>query len=381
MTDLTSIESEYADLAHWQNCPDFWLATPSQGLPFIETLSEAHIRVIGKSFGGHEITALEYGAFEPLDATTDNLHGALAARVFPADATDIFEPAFYGKARRSKPSLAIQGGIHGGELTGTVAILNLCSVIETGKDVRGKVWPQLHQLARETRLALIPWLNMDGALRWPIPNTAGIPDALYNVCSHGVRKNGEKYAYPQHKTLWPLPPEDTAFMGTYFNDGGYNLQYDFCLPQRQTETTAWMNYYLGEKPDGVLLWHCNAGSLIGPPNYYLPPGHQHEESRVGGAVRARLLRDGFTVGRMSCAGLPGLGKPFFTQMEAVYHASGAMPIMCELPAGTASAPFTLDEMLDIGLTVIEEVLLYAHSDGLRPYEWWEKTKRKTIPRA
>jgi hypothetical protein len=376
MNDLTLIEQKFGDLSPWQDCPEFWVAKPDAGLPFIASLREASTRVIGQSFGGRDITAIEYGEFEPLDATTDNLHGVIASRVVPPDPTDIFSPAFYGSKRRRKPVLAIQGAIHGGELTGTVAMLNLCQIIETGADLRGKAWPRLQELARETRIALIPWLNMDGATRWPISNTSGAPDELCSVCTCGIRKNGEPYTYPAHKALWPIPPEDTAYMGSYFNDGGYNLQYDFCMPHRQSETTAWMEYYLREKPDGVLIWHCNAGSMIGPPSYYLPPGHQHEESRIGGAVRNRLLREGYKIGRMSWAALPGLGKPVLTQMDATYLVCGGLPIMCELPAGVQSTPFTLEEMLDIGLITIEEVLFYAHTDGLRPYELWEKVKKK-----
>lgn len=375
MNDLSPLIAEFGDLTAWQQCPDFWPAKPEQGLPFIETLREASTRVIGKSAGGHEIVALEYGEKEPLDATSDNLHSSLAWKQFPADPTDIFPPHFFGSKRRRKPVLAIQGAIHGGELTGTVAMLNLCRIIETGQDLRGKEWPKLQELARGTRLVLIPWLNTDGALRWPIPNTSGVPSDLGNVCTHGLKKTGEKFVYPQNKAVFPIPPEEMAFMGTYFNDAGANLQYDFCMPHRQPETTAWMEYYLAEKPDGVLIWHCNAGSLIGPPSYYLPVGYQHEESRLAGAVRGRLLRDGYQAGRMSSAGLPGLGRPYLTQMEAVYHVSGAMPIMCELPIGAKEYFMTLEEMLDIGLIVIEEVLAYAHSDGLRPYEFWEKVKK------
>jgi hypothetical protein len=376
MNDLSSIEAEFGDLSRWRDCPDFWLANADQGLPFLRSLKQATLRTIGHSAGGLEITAIEYGEKEELDATTDNLHGVLASRIFPADPTDIFHEAFYGSKRRTKPVLAIQGAIHGGELTGSAAMVNLCQIIETGSDLRGKPWPQMQELARETRLVLVPWLNMDGVNRWPLPNTSGVPDGLYNVCTHGVRKDGEKYLYPQHKAISPIPPDEVAFMGTYMNDAGVNLQYDFCMPHRQPETVAWMEYYLKEKPDGILIWHCNAGSMIGPPSYYLPPGHQHEESRIGGAVRARLLREGYPIGRMSWAGLPGLGKPFLTQMEATYHSCGAMPIMCELPAGTESYPFTCDEMLDIGLITIEEVLFYAHTDGLRPYESWEKVKKR-----
>ena len=33
---------------------------------------------------------------------------------------------------------------------------------------RGKEWAKLGALARQTRVVMIPWLNMDGVLRWPM---------------------------------------------------------------------------------------------------------------------------------------------------------------------------------------------------------------------
>jgi len=99
-----------------------------------------------------------------------------------------------------------------------------------------------------------------------------------------------------------------------------------------------------------------------------------EETQLGGAVRSRLLRDGYPITRQSWADLPGMGRPIFIQSDAIYQTCGALPIMCELPAGTTVLPFSLDEMLDIGLIVIEETLNYANTDGLRPYEFWTKVK-------
>jgi hypothetical protein len=374
MNDVSVIEAEFGDLSKWRQCPDFWVAKPDRGMPFLQALREAVIRIIGKSAGGRDIVAVEYGKKEALDATTNNLHSALAAKIVPPDPTQIFPPSFYGTMRRSRPVLAIQGGIHGGELSGTVASLNLCHVIEHGKDLRGKKWPQLRELARASRLVIIPWLNIDGVERWPLPNTSGVPDELYSRCTQGVATDGTRYSYPEVKAIFPIPPAATVFMGSYYNDAGVNLQYDFCEPRRQPETLAWMDYYLDEKPDGVLIWHCDSGSMMGCPGYYLPEGHQHEFSRIGGAVRSRLLREGHRISRLSWAALPNMGKPYITQMDAVYLSCGGLPIMCEMPAGASNKPFSLDEMLDIGLLTIEEVLSYAHSDGLRPYELWEKVR-------
>jgi hypothetical protein len=378
MTDSRdSVAALFGDLSPWRDPPSFWPGHPEQGLPFIETLKEATVRTIGRSAGGRAILAIEYGQKEEVAATTDNLHSAIASVLVPPDPTAIFPKCYYGSNRRTRPVVVLQGAIHGGEITGTAASLNLCRIIETGLDLRGKAWPELQKLARATRLCIIPWLNMDGAVREPVAHCSGLPSSIAERFTSGIRKDGALLRYPQFKEIFPIPPDEMAFMGTYFNDVGVNLQYDFCLPRRQPETVAWMDYYLSERPDGVAIWHCNSGSLIGPPGYYLPPGHQLEEARIAGAVHARLLREGFdhpTAGRMSWATLPGMGKPFMEQASAVYHACGALPVMCELPAGCKEFYCSCDDMVTIGLLTIEEILRYAHNEGLRPYEFWKKVR-------
>jgi hypothetical protein len=378
VNDLTAITRQFGDLAPWANGPPFWVARPDQGIPLLAKLSRAAVRTIGRSAGGREIIAIEYGEKEETGATTDNLHSAIASKIVPPDPTEIYPATFYGSKRRTKPAVAIQGGIHGSELTGTVAGFNLCHVLETGADLRGKAWPRPAELARATRIVFIPWLNRDGVERFPTPNTSSLPDELYGLLTHGVAKDGKAFPYPENKKYFPVPPEAMGFLGCYFNDAGVNLQYDFTSLHRQPETQAWMETYLRERPDGIVIWHCNSGSMIDTPDYYLPEGHQHTISRIGGAVRARLLRDGHEIGRMSWGALPGLGKPYLTQMAATYLVCGGLPVMCELPVGTKNHLYTLDAMLDIGLLTLEEILSFAHRDGLRPYELWDKVK-KNLP--
>lgn len=378
MNDLSVIVQEFGDLTPYRDCPPFWPATPEQGgQKVIDGLRAATVRVVGRSAGGREIVALEYGEKETTGATTANLASAMSALVGDPDITRIFPDAFYGTRRRRKPALCIQGGIHGGELTGTVAALNLCAVVETGRDLRGREWPRLAGLARATRLTIIPWLNMDGVARWPLPNGTAASAALQGRCTMGVARDGTRYQYPAMKSLFPIPPETTAFMGAYFNDAGVNLQYDFCMPDRQPETLAWMRYYLEERPDAVLISHGNAGTLFGPPEAFLPEAFQHAISRLGGAVRQRLVRDGVPIGRLSWVDLPAFGKPAMNQMNAVYHVCGALPLLCEFPSGCAPAPYTLDQMLDLGLQVLEETLLFGHTDGFRPNEWREKAMKQS----
>lgn len=363
----------------FQTCPPFFTAKIETGMPVIESLREGFIREIGRSVRGQPILAIEYGDFEPLEGiTSDNLHSSLAARLAPPDATDIFPEGFYGTNRRSKPSLILQGGIHGGELSGTVASINLCSVIETGCDLRGKPWPRLQELARATRIAIIPWLNPDAVNRWPFYQNDNAPSSLLMAYNNGIARDGSVLQYPQFKNLSRINPDDMLYLGSYFNDNGINLQYDFLTIDRQPETLAWMRYYLQEKPDAVLIWHCNGGSLLGPCGYYLPVGYQHLHSRLAGAVLSRLKREGLllgTMGRLSWGTLPGTGKPEFNQSAAVYHNCGALPLLSEMPQPNEHLRLNCDQILDIGLVHIEEVLEFGHTEGYRPYEYRAKLLR------
>src|ERR1041384_2351313 len=102
MNDLSAITKEIGDLSRWTKCPNFWLAKPDMGMPFIRGLKQATTRVIGKSVGGLEIIAIEYGEKEPIETTSDCLQSSLASSVVPPDPTNIFPQSFYGKNRRKK---------------------------------------------------------------------------------------------------------------------------------------------------------------------------------------------------------------------------------------------------------------------------------------
>jgi len=374
MNDLSLIEAEYGDLSGFRDCAPFWIPVPELAQPTLDSLKQAKLRTIGQSAGGREIIAIEYGEKESLDTTSCNLMSSMAGGVGSPDPTGIYPASFFGDKRREKPVVVLQGGIHGAELTGTVASLNLCVIIETGKDLRGREWPKLAELARKTRLCIIPWLGPDGTARWPLWNPTGATLDLYGTVNQGIQKDGTKYRYPKVKNIFPIPKDQTAFMGCYYNDNGVNLQYDFTTVHRQPETTAWMEYYLDERPDGVAIFHCNGGSMLGPTEYFIPEGYQFESSRLAGAVDARLNRDGIKHGRLSWAALPGMGTPGVNQLTATYMVSGALPILVELPAGTKEYDHTLDDLLDIGLITIEEILFYAHTDGLRANEVWTKVQ-------
>lgn len=372
-TDRDYLTEKYGSLEEHQACPPFWLFTPEQAAPFIQGLTQWKRRSLGTSHQGREIFALEYGEKEELEGiTSSGLHSSLCAEIVPCDPTAIYPKSFYGSRLRKRPVIAFQGGIHGGEITGTIGTFNLCSVLETGRDLRGKEWPRLAELARQTRILFIPWLNPDGCARYRTPNPTNVSAELGSAQIHGISRSGQLLSYRGQKAFWPLDFTDIGHLGAYYNQAGYNLQYDVFQITPQPETRAWMQYYLDERPDAVLAFHCNNGTLIGPAEYYLPPGHQHALSRIAGAVNAACRREGYKDNRLSWADLPGSGKPHIDQSTATYHVCGALPILIEFPAGFKGTGYTLDQIVDITLTCFEEIFAYALTEGLRPYQWRQK---------
>src|SRR3546814_16052817 len=60
-------------------------------------------------------------------------------------------------------------GVHGGEFEGIVGMVKLISIIETGKDLRGKAWPEVVEVMKKIdRLILVPITNPDARARIPV---------------------------------------------------------------------------------------------------------------------------------------------------------------------------------------------------------------------
>jgi hypothetical protein len=352
--DFSSVEARFGSLQPFHDRSDFWMATPQSSQAFLESLPPGTISILGHSAPGRAIPALFFGEFEPLEGTTsDGLSAALCSGIGSTAPEALMPTAFFGS-----------------ELTGTVALLNLAQIILSGCDFRGKPWPRLAELARATRLTLVPWLNPDGVARWPDLNPGLISPELYAALTHGIWPEGMRMTYPEHKAYWPLPAEKALHLGSYFNDAGYNLQYDIFTDEPQPETRAWMRCYRRERPDAVIVCHCNAGTMLGPTEAYLPEGIMHTVSRVAGAVAGRLRQEGFAMPRLSWADMPGMGLPTMNQINAIYHVSGATPIMVEFPWGGSAYP--CDSLLDLSLITYEEILAHAHDEGMRPHRWRKK---------
>ena len=96
--------------------------------------------------------------------------------------------------------------VHGGEFEGIVGMVNLISVLENGKDLRGKEWPMINKIAPMIdRLILIPVTNPDGRERIPLRMEL-YRDTDYTVAEYlntGGNAEGKITGWPQIKEYIP----------------------------------------------------------------------------------------------------------------------------------------------------------------------------------
>src|SRR5690606_31050229 len=143
-----------------ENIPSFWLSSNEEVAGFLQkTVKKGTVKTIGISAGGRPILAVYYGTARSLEKITTTFSGSLGyGNVAAYRGTDNDKKAYLGLS-----------GVHGGEFEGIVGTVNLISIIETGKDLRGRSWPEITDaVSKIDRLILIPIVNPDGRARIPM---------------------------------------------------------------------------------------------------------------------------------------------------------------------------------------------------------------------
>lgn len=248
------LPKEYLDQR--KDVPSFWVTTNDEVLQFLQqVVKKGELKVIGLSAGGRPIWGVFYGKPRKLAGRTTTFSGSLGYR-------DV--GAYRGEDHDKTVYLGLSG-VHGGEFEGIVGTVNLISIIETGKDLRGKLWPQITEVVNHLdRIILVPIVNPDGRERVPIRmqkyrdgnhlvheffNTGGYPD-------------GSLKGWPQIKKEIPMDFSKPGFPGGYPNDAGVNLMHDDFLGNVQPETKALFNLVEREKPDITVNMHTGADYMF-----------------------------------------------------------------------------------------------------------------------
>jgi hypothetical protein len=205
---------------------------------------------IGTSAGGRPILAVFYGRAREGKGTT-TFSGSLGFG-------DV--RAYLGPDSQRKVYLGL-AAVHGGEFEGIVGMVNLVAVLETGRDLRGKEWPEITAAAKALdRIIIVPITNVDGRARVPLrmERHRGSDYTVHEYFNTGGRPDGKIIGWPQCKEFIPLDFSKTQFPGGYPNDAGVNIQHDDFFGRPQPETRALLELTARERPDLILNMHTGA---------------------------------------------------------------------------------------------------------------------------
>ncbi|HEY1763758.1 MAG TPA: hypothetical protein VGF85_02465 [Opitutaceae bacterium] len=358
--------------------PDFWVSTVGGVADFLkEQVHRGTVTTLGQSAGGRPIRAVFYGRARSGRGTT-TFSGGLGSKDLGA---------YYGPDFGKKVYMAM-GSVHGGEFEGIVGLVNLISVMETGKDLRGRPWPGITEAAgRIDRVIVIPIVNMDGRARVPLRMEAfrGTEGRIAQFFNTGAWSDGSLIGYPAVKTHIPLDFSRTMFPGGYPNDNGVNLMHDDFLGACQPETRALLELTARERPDLILNLHTGAAD----DNYFtrmlMPVMEEALRPAFKGlyrAVHTALALDG-----MQDSKDPAVeADPAFAFSEQ-YNLNTALDLNCGALSVTVESPshgyagknkhgelarHTADQLLDEQLTVQQEAMRYLADCGGRSR--WAPTK-------
>jgi hypothetical protein len=239
--------------------PNYWKGDISDIEQAVSTLRKGVAEKICTSPGGRIVYRIFYGKNNDLHRTA-NISSALGAGDFKCYADK--------SGSGYRPVLFLAGCIHGAEFEGTVALLNLINVLETGKDFSDKPWPKLQEIAKSANLILIPCANPDGRSRVALKSMAGQTFDKLRYYDQGTWKDGSLCGYPECKKIHPIK-NAAGFLGGYFNDDGVNLMHDNFFTKKAAETEAILKTAEEFAPDFTVLLHGgdNGFNVILQPAY------------------------------------------------------------------------------------------------------------------
>jgi len=339
--------------------PDFWKTRLDEVETIMKTVHKGTARVVTESAGGRDVYLVEYGEKQEFKRTA-NYSSSIGAG----------SSLYYADRTGKKPVIFIIGAEHGGENEGTVAILNMIQMIETGKDFRGHSNTFLSKCIDKCRLLLIPVANPDGRARMGVDTLHGMNYEDFRHWGQGRWKDGSLCEYPVCKTVHPIK-DHVSFLGSYYNDDGINIVHDDFFGKQANETRAILETADKENPDFTLNLH-GGGSVINEVDHadYMPMCIKERVQELKMRVKTETDK----------LGLPSLINPIRTEnhepirtfniFSALHFVSGTTSILYESNQGldlTGKRPldpswetcFSYDEILDLHYVLFEQTIKLA----------------------
>jgi len=251
-------------------------------------------------------------------------------------------------------------GVHGAEMEGPAAAVNLMHLLEDGRDLDGQEWPDLAAAADGMRLVVVPVANPDGRARVTPRSLVGMTGDDLRYWGQGRWKSGELIGYPACKQHQPLPADEVDFPGGYPNDDGYNLMHDVTPGDiRTAEVRSLLELAAREVPDCVFNAH----------SYELDPGVLASSTVLAGYAQRQRELSASVERALDARGLrprPYYESSGYNLVVALHLTCGALGVTFEGPHGLRHNPWTHRRILDCHLAAIEGALRFGARHGFRP---------------
>ena len=328
--------------------PAFWVGDVKGLADRFEKLTRGESRVIAISPGGRPIYLVTYGEKEPV-AHKANFNSAIGGYL---------PSAYMDKATRQKPVVFFVGPVHGDEVEALTGLVNLIAVMETGKDLRGKAQPQLHELGSQCRLLIIPAGNPDGTARFEPRSLQGMEADDLRFWGQGTWSDDTLCGWPHVKRQHPFVGDNTGFIGCYFDDAGINPMHDEFFFPMGPEAPAILEVARQEGPELAVSLHSHEPPPAVLRPAYMPNSVQQDVRDLGEACYALLEQRGLPHSSLPQVRGEDRDSPSaFNLTSALYHISGATAFTFECPHGIkGNCEVTHEQILDVQLTLYEAML-------------------------
>ena len=359
MNTFSQLALEPGDPPRQTDIPQFFKSKLADIETEITLIIFGKAETIATSPGGLPVYGILYGEKENLHKQA-NYNSAVGAR----------NPAFFAaKNEQTKPVIFFIGPVHGQEPEGIVGLVNLIHIAETGKDYRGKEWPEIRDYFSRFRVIIIPCGNPDGRKRCPYDSFVGLPTETMTKYGQGTKTDGTIWGWPLAKSLHPMKG-DVGILGSYFNDDGINIMHDEFFSPMAEETKAILRIAMEEAPDITVSLHsCECNPFI-IQNGQAPHFMRQRISDFANGLKQRYID----------LKLPNMGTDWnldvldddmtpppqksFNMVSALHYASGTMSMVFESPHGTVEDGATYNEILDVQLVLYEEMFRYIENNRL-----------------
>lgn len=356
---LPGLKTDRQEEQNEMNCPEFWKTSNEDVKQLYEGARRAEKSILTYSAGGRPVYLFAYGRSNEHEPKKANWSSALGSK----------DPTCYSDPATKTPTLVLIGAEHGQETEGTAALLNLVSLLETGKDLGGIANDALSDLCENIRLVIVPIANPDGRSRVKPAAILGLKQYDLRYWGQGTWKDGSLCGWPECKKIHPIL-DAVDFLGGYYNDDGINLMHDDFFDPKAKETKALLDLCERECADIVIHLHGGGdskGNLM-QTSYMSEPAKAIVEKLAGCCYERGKAENLEFVGPHACSLDDGPVPGAFNLASATHHKCGAVSFVYESNECIVDEPgpkLSHEQVTRMHMIVFEETLKVLHKREYR----------------